>query len=413
MITFVKKWTESSLILKIIIGLIIGAILGLFFPNFTFIGFLGKLFVSILKAISPILVFILVVHAISKAGEGIGSRFKTVLILFFLTTILASIVAIIGSILFPVTIHLSGSNTANAPGNIADLMSNMILTSVSNPIQLLSEGQYLGILFWAIVFGMSMKIVASKSTLDVIEGCSDAVSLVVHGIIQLAPIGIMGLVFTSVSESGIGIFAHYGQLILLIVGCMAFVAFILDPIVSWILTRQNPYPLVFICLRESGITGFFSRSSAANIPVNLRLCERLGLDKNFFSITIPLGSTIHMEGSAISIIIITLALCHTLGVSLSLPIAIGLCLISSLAACASAGVAGGSLLLIPMASSLFGISSDLSMQAVAVGFIIGVIYDSCETALNSAGDVFFTATAEYYKRRKNREPVNYLGEFAK
>lgn len=413
MINIVKIWTESSLILKIIIGLIIGAILGLFAPNLTFIGFFGKLFVTMLKAISPILVFVLVISAITKAGEGLGSRFKTVIILFFLTTFIASVVAIIGSTLFPVTLIMSKTGTPTLSGSLVELISNMIMTSISNPIQLLSEGEYLGILFWAIVFGLALKIVASPTTKDFIEDCSEATSLIVHWLIQLAPIGIMGLVFTAVSESGIGIFTQYGQLILLLVGCMVFVGFIIDPIMSVILTKRNPFPLLLICLRDSAITAFFSRSSAANIPVNLDLSERLGLDKDFFSITVPLGATIHMEGSAISIIVITLALSHTLGVPLTLPTALGLCLIATLAACASAGIAGGSLLLIPMACSIFGIPSDVSMQAVSVGFIIGVIYDSCETALNSASDVFFSATAEYYDRRKRNEPVNYLGEYAK
>jgi serine/threonine transporter len=223
----------------------------------------------------------------------------------------------------------------------------------------------------------------------------------------------MGLVFTSVSESGIGIFTEYGQLILLLVGCIALVAFVTDPLISAVALRRNPYPLVLTCLRESGITAFFSRSSAANIPVNIQLCERLGLDRDFFSISIPLGSTINMEGAAITITVMTLAVCHTLGISVPLPVTIVLCIISTVGACGASGVAGGSLLLIPMACSLFGISPDVSMQAVGVGFIIGVIQDSCETALNSAGDALFSATAEYHDRMKNGEPVNFLGEFAK
>jgi serine/threonine transporter len=271
----------------------------------------------------------------------------------------------------------------------------------------------LGILFWSIVFGIALKVVASDNTKDVLTDCADAVTLIVRGIIQFAPIGIMGLVFKSVSESGLGIFTEYGQLILLLVGCIAFVAFVTDPIISAVALRRNPYPLVLTCLRESGITAFFSRSSAANIPVNMQLCERLGLDRDFFSISIPLGSTINMEGAAITITVMTLAVCHTLGISVPLPVTIVLCIISTVGACGASGVAGGSLLLIPMACSLFGISPDVSMQAVGVGFIIGVIQDSCETALNSAGDALFSATAEYHDRMKNGEPVNFLGEFAK
>lgn len=410
---FVKKWTQSSLILKIIIGLVIGAILGLTVPQYTILAFPGELFVSALKAIAPILVFVLVASAISKAGSGIGSRFKTVIIMYLFSTLLSAIVAIIFSTLFPVTIHLTNASTASAPGGIWEIMHDLVMTVVSNPIDLLAQGQYLGILFWSIVFGIAIKIVAGDTTKDVLTDCANAITLIVKGIIQCAPIGIMGLVFKSVSESGLVIFTQYGQLVLLLVGCMLFVAFVTDPILSAVAIRRNPYPLVLACLRESGITAFFSRSSAANIPVNMHLCERLGLDKDFYSISIPLGATINMEGAAITITVMTLAVCHTMGISIPLPITVVLCIISTVAACGASGVAGGSLLLIPMACSLFGIPTDVSMQAVAVGFIIGVIQDSCETALDSAGDALFTATAEYHDRMKKGEPVNYLGEFAK
>jgi len=410
---FVKKWTQSSLILKIIIGLVIGAILGLTVPQYTILAFPGELFVSALKAIAPILVFVLVASAISKAGSGIGSRFKTVIIMYLFSTLLSAIVAIIFSTLFPVTIHLTNASTASAPGGIWEIMHDLVMTVVSNPIDLLAQGQYLGILFWSIVFGIAIKIVAGDTTKDVLTDCANAITLIVKGIIQCAPIGIMGLVFKSVSESGLVIFTQYGQLVLLLVGCMLFVAFVTDPILSAVAIRRNPYPLVLTCLKESGITAFFSRSSAANIPVNMHLCERLGLDKDFYSISIPLGATINMEGAAITITVMTLAVCHTMGISIPLPITVVLCIISTVAACGASGVAGGSLLLIPMACSLFGIPTDVSMQAVAVGFIIGVIQDSCETALDSAGDALFTATAEYHDRMKKGEPVNYLGEFAK
>ena len=409
----IKKWTESSLILKIVIGLVIGAILGIIVPGWKIIGFPGEIFVSALKAIAPILVFVLVASAISKAKTGIGNRFKTVIVLYLFSTFLSAMVAIIASYIFPVTIHLSAASDAAAPGGLGEVISNMVLIVFSNPIELLSQGHYLGILFWSIVFGIALKMVASDNTKDVITDLADSVTLIVRGIIQCAPIGIMGLVFTSVSESGIGIFTQYGQLILLLVGCIAFVAFVTDPLISAVALRRNPYPLVLTCLRESGITAFFSRSSAANIPVNMQLCERLGLDRDFFSISIPLGATINMEGAAITITVMTLAVCHTMGISVPLPITIVLCIISTVGACGASGVAGGSLLLIPMACSLFGISADVSMQAVAVGFIIGVIQDSCETALNSAGDALFSATAEYHDRMKNGDPMNFLGEFAK
>ena len=391
----IKKWTESSLILKIIIG----------FP--------GELFVSALKAIAPILVFFLVASAISKARSGIGSKYKTVIIFYIFSTFLSAMVAVIGSYLFPVSIHLASASTETAPTALENVISDMILNIFANPIHSLAEANYLGILFWAIVLGIALKMVASDTTKDVVTDFADAITTVVRYIIQFAPIGIMGLVFTSVSESGLGIFTEYGQLILLLVACIGFVAFVTDPLISGIALRRNPYPLVLTCLRESGITAFFSRSSAANIPINMTLCERLGIDKDFFSISIPLGSTINMEGAAVTITVMTLATCHTIGLSVPLPITIVLCIISTLAACGASGVAGGSLLLIPMACSLFGISQDISMQVVAVGFIIGVIQDSCETAINSAGDALFTATAEYYNRRKRGEPMNYLGEFAK
>ncbi|MEE0934093.1 MAG: serine/threonine transporter SstT [Methanobrevibacter sp.] len=409
----IEKWTGSSLILKILIGLIIGAILGVVVPDWKVIGIPGELFVSALKAIAPILVFVLVSSAISKARSGIGSRFKTVIVLYLFSTFLSAMVAIIASKLFPVTIHLSLASDATAPGGIGDVMYSMLTVIFSNPISLLAEGQYLGILFWAIVLGIALKMVATDTTKDVIHDLANSVTLIVRGIIQCAPIGIMGLVFTSVSENGLGIFTQYGELILLLVGCIAFVALVTDPIIAAVALRRNPYPLVFTCLRESGITAFFSRSSAANIPVNMHLCERLGIDRDFFSISIPLGATINMEGAAVTITVMTLAVCHTMGIVVPLPVTIVLCIISTIGACGASGVAGGSLLLIPMACSLFGISADVSMQAVAVGFIIGVIQDSCETALNSAGDALFSATAEYHDRIKNGEEVNFLGEFAK
>ena len=409
----IKKWTESSLILKIVIGLVIGAILGIAVPQWSFIGFPGEVFVSALKAIAPILVFVLVASALSKARSGLGSRFKSVITFYLFSTFLSAMVAVMASYLFPVTINLTNASTETPPGGLGEVISSMILSIFSNPIELLSQGQYLGILFWAIVFGIALKMVASDSTKGMLSDCADAVSMIVRGIIQFAPIGILGLVFSSVSETGLGIFTQYGQLILLLVGCIAFVAFVTDPLISGIALRRNPYPLVLTCLRESGITAFFSRSSAANIPVNMQLCERLGLDKNFYSISIPLGSTINMEGAAITITVMTLAVCHTMGITVPMALTIVLCIISTAAACGASGVAGGSLLLIPMACSLFGIGADVSMQAVAVGFIIGVIQDSCETALNSAGDALFSATAEYYERKKNGKPMNYLGEFAK
>lgn len=409
----IKRWTESSLVLKILMGLIIGGILGILVPGWSIIGIPGEIFVNALKAIAPILVFILVASAISKAKSGIGSKYKMIILIFLLTNFVAAMVAVIACYFYPLSIQLSSIGNVAPPGEFGEIVYDMILGIFSNPITALSEANYLGILFWSIIIGIALRMIATDTTKDVIEDIAEVFTKVVNFIIQFAPIGVMGLVFTSVSESGLSIFTQYGQLILLIVICILVVAFIVNPFISFLFLRRNPYPLLLICLRESAITAFFSRSSAANIPINMRLCERLGLDRDLFSISIPLGSTINTDGAAITITVMTLVTCHMLGISVSLPFAIVLCVISTLAACGAAGVVGGSLLLIPMACSIFGIGQDISMQVVAVGFIISVIQDSFETALNSSSDVFFTATTEYYYRIKNGESLNYLGEFAK
>lgn len=409
----VKKWTESSLILKIVIGVIVGAILGFFVPQWSVIGFVGEIFVSALKAIAPILVFVLVASAISKAKSGIGPKYRMIIIIFLLTNFIAALVAVLMCYMFPLNIYLSSASVASAPGGLGEIMRDMILNIFSNPIKSLAEGEYLGILFWSIIIGFALRIVASDATKDVIEDIADSITKVVNFIIQFAPIGIMGLVFTSVSESGLGIFTEYGQLLLLIVGCMVFVGLVINPFISFLLLKRNPYPLLLTCLRDSGITAFFSRSSAANIPINMQLCERLGIDRDFFSISIPLGSTINTNGAAITITIMTVVTCYTLGIPVPFSIALVLCVVSTLAACGASGIVGGSLLLIPLACSLFGISPDISMQVVAVGFVISVVQDSFETALNSSCDVFFTAVTEYYYRAKNGEQVNYLGDFSK
>lgn len=409
----VKKWTESSLILKILVGVIVGAILGFFVPQWSVIGFVGEIFVSALKAIAPILVFVLVASAISKAKSGIGPKYRMIIIIFLLTNFIAALVAVLMCYMFPLNIYLSSASVASAPEGLGEIMRDMILNIFSNPIKSLAEGEYLGILFWSIIIGFALRIVASDTTKDVIEDIADSITKVVNFIIQFAPIGIMGLVFTSVSESGLGIFTEYGQLLLLIVGCMVFVGLVINPFISFLLLKRNPYPLLLTCLRDSGITAFFSRSSAANIPINMQLCERLGLDRDFFSISIPLGSTINTNGAAITITIMTIVTCYTLAIPIPLSIALVLCVVSTLAACGASGIVGGSLLLIPLACSLFGISQDISMQVVAVGFVISVVQDSFETALNSSCDVFFTAVTEYYYRAKNGEQVDLMGDFAK
>ena len=411
--SFIQKWTESSLILKIIIGMILGVVLGIVVPQWSFIGFFGKVFVEALKSIAPLLVFILVASAISQAKTGVGSKFKIIIAIFLLMNFIAVVVATISCFIFPVSIHLSAASTAVSPGGLADILGEMLLKIFSNPIKSLSEGEYLGILFWSIIIGIALRMVGSDTTKDLLNDIAEVFSKIVYFIIQFAPIGVMGLVFTSVCESGLSIFSQYGELILLIVGCILIMAFIINPLISALLLKRNPFPLVFTCLKESGVTAFFSRSSAANIPINMQLCEKLGLDRDFYSVTIPLGSTINTNGAAVTIAVMTLVACHTMGIPVHFSWAILLCVVTTLAACCASGVVGGSLLLIPLTCSLFGISQDISMQVVAVGFIISVIQDSFETALNSASDVLFTAATEYYMRAKNGEPVNYLGEFSK
>lgn len=402
-----KKYTETSLVIRILIGLLIGAVLGLIFPSGTGIAILGKVFVGALKSIAPILVFILVLSAISKASSGIGSRFRTVIVLYLLSTLLAAAVAVIGSFIFPVKMVLSEAATTTPPSGISEVLGNLLTNMVSNPVTAISSANYMGVLFWAVVLGLALKQFATKPTIDVISELAECTSVAVRWVIQFAPFGILGLVFESVSESGLGIFTTYGKLVGLLVGCMLVVALIVDPLIAAIYLKRNPYPLVFRCLKESGLTAFFTRSSAANIPVNMELCKKLGLDEDFYSVSIPLGATINMDGAAITINVMTLAVCHTLGIAVDIPTALILSVLSTLAACGASGVAGGSLLLIPMACSLFGISNDIAMQAVAVGFIIGVIQDSVETALNSSGDVMFAATAEFHDRMKQGQKVDF------
>lgn len=393
-----NRWRGMSLVLRIFIGLIIGAILGLTSPSLAAVSLLGTLFVGALKAIAPVLVAVLVASSLAKAQGGLGKRFRTVILLYLCTTLLAAMVAVFGSMLFPVDIVLEGSADGAAPSGLDDVFNTLALNLVSNPLQATASANYLGVLFWGIIIGLALKKKASQNTIQMVDDFAQVVSTAVRWVIQFAPFGVMGLVFKSVSESGMGIFTVYGKLVMLLVGCMLFVALILNPIVVFIFLRRNPYPLVWQCIKESGLNAFFTRSSAANIPVNLALCEKLHLDKDFYSVCIPLGSTINMNGAAITITVMTLAVCHTMGIEVSIPTALILCSLATLGACGASGVAGGSLLLIPMSCSLFGLSNDIAMQAVAVGFIISVIQDSVETALNSSSDVLFAATAEMMEK---------------
>ena len=397
-----KIWNGTSLIVKILIGLVLGALFGFLTPQATFLTILGDLFVGALKGIAPLLVFVLVISSLANANGGIGKRFTTVIALYLASTLIAAVIAVIAGFLFPMTIKLtSGDIGSTPPGGLLDIFKSILSNIVQNPITAISSANYVGVLAWAVMLGLAFKTFASANLKSSLQNISDAVSQVVRWIIGLAPFGILGLVFTAVSTSGLSIFVDYGRLLLLLVGTMAFVTFVSNPLIVGLTLRRNPYPLVFKCLRESGITAFFTRSSAANIPVNMSLCERLGLDKDFYSVSIPLGATINMDGAAVVITIMTLTAAQTLGVGVSFVSAIVLSILATLGACGTSGVAGGSLLLIPMACSMFGINNDIAMQVVAVGFIISVVQDSCETAINSSGDALFTATAEFREWIKN------------
>ena len=390
-------YNGASLIVRIIVGLIIGTVLALTMPHVTWIGEFGTLFVAALKAVAPILVFVLVASALAQGTSKLDRRFGTVLFLYLFTTFLAAVVAVLTSRLFPQTLSLGKAAKADVvPQGLSEVIQTLLTNIVANPIQAIIDGNYICILMWACLFGLAMKSIANESSKAFMANVADAVSQVIRWVINLAPFGIMGLVFTNVADNGLSAFTKYGSLLLLLVGTMLLMVLVFGPLVIFIFLRRNPYPLVYRCFKESGLTAFFTRSSAANIPVNMQLCEKLGLDKDMYSVSIPLGATINMNGAAITITIMAMAAANTLGIQISLPAAILLSAVSALGACGASGVAGGSLLLIPMACSLFGISNDIAMQVVGVGFIIGVIQDSVETCLNSASDVEFAATAEYH-----------------
>ena len=414
-----QRYCDVSLIKRIIVGLIIGVLLALAIPADApewalgigeVIALLGTLFVAALRAVAPILVFFLVISALTTAKTA-GSM-KTVIVLYVISTLIAAFVAVIGSYLFPMelTLNVAEEVDQTSPSGIGEVLSSILMNICANPVDALANANFIGILAWAIVLGIAMRA-ASDNVKDVLKAVSDAVSIAVRWVINLAPFGIMGLVYTSVSTSGLDIFVEYGQLIVLLVGCMLFIAFVTNPIMVFICTKQNPYPLVLRCLKDSGITAFFTRSSAANIPINMELCRKLGLNKDNYSVSIPLGATINMAGAAVTITIMTMAAAQTIGLSVDPITAVILCVLAAVSACGASGVAGGSLLLIPLCCSLFGIGNDIAMQVVAIGFIIGVIQDSCETALNSSSDVVFTATAEYRAALKEGKEV-HLGKDA-
>ncbi|MEE1267554.1 MAG: serine/threonine transporter SstT [Treponema sp.] len=397
---FLKKIMSIPLVLRISLGLLIGVILGFVLPQATFIAMLGKIFISALKGIAPILVLFLVISSLANAGKNLGARFKTVISLYLISTLIAAVVAVVASFIFPLTVTLSGSVEASAPGKLSEVFGTLLTNMVMNPIQALSTGNYVGILFWAILVGVSVRKFTDEATKSVLCDISNAISVIISWVIQAAPFGILGLSFETVSQNGAGIFYDYGKLIVLLIACMFIQALIMNPVMVAICLKKNPYPLVFKCLRESAITAFFTRSSAANIPINMALCEKLKLDKEFYSVSIPLGATINMDGAAITITIMSLAAAFSSGVHVNIIIALILSVVATLGACGASGVAGGSLLLIPMACSLLGVSQDVAMQMVSIGFIIGIVQDSLETALNSSSDVLITATAEYMQKNK-------------
>lgn len=390
----ILTWKKTNLIKRISIGILCGALLAVLFPQASAIGLLGEIFVGGLKAIAPLLVFALVANALSQQKKGEKSNMKKVILLYLLGTFAAALVSVLVSFVFPLEIDLADAKQSlSPPDGIGQVLSNLLLKLVDNPLNALISANYIGVLSWAVVFGIAMRE-ASHHSKDLLRTSAEVTSKIVEWIINLAPFGILGLVYTTISGKGFQALQSYGLLLLVLIATMLIVALIINPLIVFVMLRKNPYPLVWRCLRVSGVTAFFTRSSAANIPVNMKLCRDLNLNPETYSVSIPLGATINMAGAAITINTLTLAAVHTLGIQVDFATAFVLSIVAAVSACGASGVAGGSLLLIPVACSLFGISNDLAMQVVSVGFVIGVIQDSCETALNSSTDVLFTAVAE-------------------
>ena len=400
----IMEWvTKVALIKQIAIGLVIGIIIAIFFPSaIPVVKIFGDLFVKALKGVAPVLVFFLVMNAMAQKKEGPGGRIKPVIELYMIATFCASLVGVAMSFLFPTFLQLQvAPDTKLAPpSGIVAVLHSLILSIVDNPVSALLNANYIGILAWAVILGIALKQTAGDTTRTCLNDIASAITKVVTWVIHFAPLGIMGLVADSVGTAGLGALLGYAQLLAVLIGSYALVALVMNPFIVFLKVHKNPYPLVLSTLRESGVYAFFTRSSAANIPVNLSLCKRLGLDPDTYTISIPLGATINMSGASITISVLALAAAHTLGLSIDLPTAFLLCIVSAIGACGTSGVAGGSLLLIPVACASFGIGNDISMQVVGVGFIISVLEDACETALNSSSDVLFTAAAEFGERRK-------------
>ena len=392
---------KGSLVQQIFIGLVLGIALAVVAPSVAKgTEILGAFFVGGLKAVAPVLVLVLVTNAIAQHQSGTQVYIKPVLVLYVLGTFAAALVAVLASFMFPTQLTLvTGEVTQAAPSDIIEVLKTLVLNIADNPVKAMFNANYIGILTWAILLGIALRH-ASASAKSLLDEAAEAISKIVRWVIRLAPIGVFGLVASTIASTGLGELLKYVQLLLVLVGSMLFVALVLNPLIVWWKIRRNPYPLVWQCLTESGITAFFTRSSAANIPVNMALCKKLGLHEDTYSVSIPLGATINMAGAAVTITVLSLAAVHTLGIAVDIPMALLLSILATIGACGASGVPGGSLLLIPMACSLFGVSNDISAQVVAVGFIIGVVQDSCETALNSSTDVLFTAAADLGERRK-------------
>ena len=396
-----SAFLRGSLVKQVLAGLILGAIIGVVWPELGLkFALLGAIFVGALKSVAPILVFILVMAALARQDIGTDSNMRPIIILYVLGTLAASITGVVSSFLFPTILALPNpeSGVANAPAGIVEVLHTLVLKIVDNPVNALMSANYIGILTWAILFGVALRF-ATPATKSLIADIAEAMTKVVQWVIRLAPFGVFGIVASTVAATGLASLLSYGQLVLVLVGAMAFVALVINPFIVWLKIRQNPYPLVFTCLAESGMMAFFSRSSAANIPVNMDLAKKLGVREETYSVSIPLGATINMAGAAITISVLTLAAANTLGIQVDMASAFLLSLLATIAACGASGVPGGSLLLIPMACSLFGISNDIAAQVIAIGVTISVIQDSVETGLNSSTDVLFTAAVDIAERK--------------
>lgn len=396
-LSLLAKIKSMGLVSQIIIAIIFASIFATIAPDTAqSFSVLGQLFVNALKAVAPVLIFILVMSSIANQKPNNDANLKPIIVLYLIGTLSAAFVAVILSFLFPTTLTLDiASAVANPPQGLGEVLTTLAFKVVENPVKAIINGNFIAVLAWGIGLGLTLKH-SNESTKAMVHDFSEAITSIVRLVIRFAPIGIFGLVANTIASTGFAVFAEYGQLLTVLVGSMLIIALIVNPLIVYVITKQNPYPLVFTCLKESGITAFFTRSSAANVPINLALCKKLNLHEDTYSISIPLGSAINMAGAAITVTVLTLATANSLGIEIDFPTALLLCVVASISACGSSGVAGGSLLLIPLACSLFGVPNDVAMQVVAIGFIIGVIQDSAETALNSSTDVVFTAAASHY-----------------